>query len=113
MKKAILFSILLVLGGCANLNNHGVARYTVEPIVIGEEGDSANSVVVCCKVSVFNTKDVGKVHVELEKGANGSVKLVLDEETINATDPTTAAQLSQLRLIQALEAVAPSIIPPQ
>lgn len=51
--RIALVSFLLLLTGCASVQNAGTAEYSVKPVVIGEK-------TVCCEVTVRNGKNDAK-----------------------------------------------------
>lgn len=78
MKKLLIVCLLGLLAGCASLNNAGTAKYTVEPIVTEANG------VICCRVSVENGKEYASLKAHIERRADGSYVVDLDERTIRA-----------------------------
>lgn len=96
-----LMLCFLFLGGCGIFDPRGgVADYTAVPYQLPD------GQVICCKVRVKNTKDIGSVVIHFERGGDGSINLIVGEENVNATNPSqvTAQQTNDLiaRLLELL-----------
>ncbi|MCP4392753.1 MAG: hypothetical protein GY804_00520 [Alphaproteobacteria bacterium] len=92
--KYLLLGLLFVLSGCA-----GKAAYQAKPI-------SINGKIVCCEITIDNSKDIELVEVIYESTENGNTKLHIKEAGVK----TNAAIASQ-RQAQLLEAVTAAINP--
>lgn len=80
MKKLIvvlLLGLLSLIAGCASLNNAGTAKYSVEPIIT-DNGP------ICCRVLVENGKEYATLKAHVERRADGSYVVDLDEKTVKA-----------------------------
>lgn len=77
---------LIATAGCALTG--GETAYTIEPV---------NG--VCCKVTVNNTKDYDKLKFRLEKRADGSISVSLDESGVSSSDPAAVGASNVSRLI--------------
>jgi len=71
MKTLLVLCILLA--GCAD---YGVSRYSIEPAIV-------NNQPVCCKVSLVNGKEIGRIKVHLEK-KDGYWLIDLDEQDVKS-----------------------------
>lgn len=71
--------VCFMLASCA-----GSAKYTAEPTEFG-----------CCKVTVYNTKDIGELKTTFK---NGNIDFTLEEKGVNASGP----QAQQNELIKTL-----------
>lgn len=58
--RTLIAAVLLLLPGCASLNNAGLAVYTVEPFEV--DGKT-----LCCKVSITNGKQIASLDAHIEK----------------------------------------------
>lgn len=90
----VMFS-LLVLSGCA-----GRAAYEAEPM-------SIDGKIVCCKISIDNTKDIELVDVQYESSADGSTKLSIKEKGVK-TNAAVAAE-NQGKLLDAVTSIIPKV----
>ena len=79
MKTLIIACVLGLLAGCASLNNAGTAKYSVEPIIT-DNGP------ICCRVLVENGKEYAVLKAHVERRADGSYVVDLDERTVKAFD---------------------------
>ena len=77
MKTLIIACVLALLAGCASLNNAGTAKYSVEPII-------TDSGPICCRVLVENGKEYAILKAHVERRADGSYVVDLDERTVKA-----------------------------
>ncbi len=93
MFKIITLSILLT--GCA-----GRAAYEAEPIEVAGK-------VVCCKISVYNNKDIDLVEVKYESKADGSTSLHVKEKGVK-TNAAVAAE-NQAKLLNIVTSILPVI----
>lgn len=66
--------IVLLLAGCAD---YGVSRYSIEPIILADGSPT------CCKVSLVNGKEIGRIKVHLEK-KDGYWLIDLDEQDVKS-----------------------------
>jgi len=76
--KYLIAVIALMLAGCSSLNSAGTAKYSVEPIVTESSG------VICCRVSVENGKEYASLKAHVERRADGSYVVDLDERAVKA-----------------------------
>ena len=77
MKTLIIACVLGLLAGCASLNNAGTAKYSVEPII-------TDSGPICCRVLVENGKEYASLKAHIERRADGSYVVDLDERNVKA-----------------------------
>ena len=82
MKTLIIACVLALLAGCASLNNAGTAKYTVEPII-------TDAGPICCRVLVENGKEYAVLKAHVERRADGSYVVDLDERTVKAFEGQT------------------------
>lgn len=94
MKKLLLVSMAVALTGCGL--TAGKSDYTVQPIVL-DDGR-----VICCAVDVHNSKDYENFKATIEKTADGSIKVILDEQGVNASTPAAVSAQNNSKLIDAL-----------
>lgn len=95
MKTLILLITILFLTGCA-----GRAAYEAEPI-------SLDGKIVCCKISIDNTKDIDLVEVNYESYADGTTKLSIKEKGVK-TNAAVAAE-NQGKLLDAVTSIIPAV----
>ena len=76
-KPMIIACVLALLAGCASLNNAGTAKYSVEPII-------TDAGPICCRVLVENGKEYAVLKAHVERRADGSYVVDLDERTVKA-----------------------------
>lgn len=100
-KPLIALVVLACLSGCALTG--GKTAYTIEPIKVG------SGEVVCCKVTINNSKDYDRLKFNLEKKPDGTIKVSLDESGVSASDPAAIAAANQSKLIDAVAAIVPKI----
>ena len=100
-KSLVALAISGNLVGCSLLGNSGETGYSVKPIIL------ADGTTVCCEVEVQNTKDYDKFDLEIEKKADGSLKLSLKEKGVSSSDPAAVAAQNQSKLIDAVGALIP------
>lgn len=77
LKTVVIACVLGLLAGCASLNNAGTAKYSVEPIV-------TDSGPICCRVLVENGKEYASLKAHVERRADGSYVVDLDERNVKA-----------------------------
>ena len=77
LKTTIIACAIGLLTGCASLNNAGTAKYSVEPIIT-ETGP------ICCRVLVENGKEYASLKAHVERRADGSYVVDLDERNVKA-----------------------------
>lgn len=95
----VLFTVLL-LHGCAMM---GTTEYELEPIML------PNGDVICCKAIVYNSKNYDNLNFEFVKNADGSVKAVLKEKGVNATDPATVGAENNAKLLDTINKLIPQV----
>lgn len=92
MKTLLLLPLLVLLVACGTF---GTAEYSVKPIVSGDR-------VVCCEVLVKNGKEYTSLKAHIERRADGSYVVDLDERNVKAFEgqATTGETLgSGLRIL--------------
>lgn len=95
-KIVLLFLLLAVLSGCSLIEGRaGQAHYTMEPVVVGDQ-------VICCKVDIFNAKDIGKITATAHKLDDGSYEIILSEEGVNSSAPMEIMANQQKEMMQLL-----------
>ena len=75
--RLIPFFAVLLLPGCAALTNAGHADYALEPII-------TDNGAVCCKVQIKNGKEYATLKAHVERRADGSYVVDLDETAVAA-----------------------------
>jgi hypothetical protein len=96
--KILLITLITLLSGCAVFKPAGVADYAMEPVVV-------DGVAYCCKVTVYNTKDIGMVDLVFTK-TDDNISVKLTELEVSSSDPamiqaeTTRALVEQLLTIK-------------
>ncbi len=98
-KLLFAFSFTALLPGCALTG--GTAAYTLEPVAVGGGN------VVCCKVTIHNSKDYDKFKFEIEKKPDGTIIVSLDERGVSSSDPAAVASENQSKLIDAVTKLIP------
>tara|TARA_R110000744_G_scaffold55770_4_gene117878 strand:+ start:640 stop:954 length:315 start_codon:yes stop_codon:yes gene_type:complete len=93
-KKLSSVVVLLVISGCQLTG--GQAAYEAEPIEMN------SGEIVCCKITVNNTKNIDLVEVNFEKSADGSVKLSVKEKGVNASDPAAVMAETNKNILESL-----------
>lgn len=101
MKKRLIMACVVSLTFSACTLTGGETAYTIEPVPTGG-GD-----IVCCKVTVNNTKDYDKLKFRLDKRPDGSISVSLDESGVSASDPAAVASANQSKLIDAVTKLIP------
>lgn len=102
MKRVILScGMSFMLSACALTG--GKTTYIIEPIKVG------SGEVICCKVTVNNSKDYKRLKFSLEKKPDGTIKVSLDESGVSASDPAAIAASRQGKLLDAVAAIIPKI----
>lgn len=99
LRLALAVACGVALSGC--MITGGETAYTVEPIAVGGGG------VICCKVTVNNTKDYDKLKFRLDKRTDGSISVSLDESGVSASDPAAVASANQAKLLDAVMGLIP------
>lgn len=100
--RYLIILLSLMFSGCAWFETtSGKARYEIAPIILKQADGS--EVAACCKLTIFNSKDVGAVtaHGEYDP-STGKILFDLTQEMINATDPTKAGVEGQKAAAEAV-----------
>jgi|TARA_Y100000310_G_C20704371_1_gene833811 hypothetical protein len=92
----LLFAVLLT--GCVNM---GVTEYELEPIV-KEDGS-----VVCCKATVYNSKDYDNLKFKFKIAKDGSIEAALDEKGVNSTSPASIGAENNGKMLDAINKLIP------
>lgn len=80
VKKVAVLCVALSVTGCQLMQPAGVAEYTVEPFRLSDGS------LVCCKVEVYNSKDIGAVAIDFKKTGN-DYEVNVTESTVDASSP--------------------------
>ena len=99
MKRVLILGALVALTGCSTLTA-GKAEYSVEPIEL------SNGSIVCCKVTVHNSKDYENLKAKIVKQSDGSITVELDEKGVNASTPAAVMAENNAKLLDVVGAVA-------
>jgi len=83
----------------------GQTEYTFEPIVL-EDGK-----IICCKATVFNSKDYEALKFTLKKKPDGTVEVMLDEKGVNASDPATIGAQNNAKVLDLMSKIIPLVTP--
>jgi hypothetical protein len=98
MKKLIVSTLaVLILSGCAT--GAGQTEYTIEP------AEMSDGTTVCCKVHVFNSKDYDRFKFKLNKGADGSLIIELDETGVSSSNPAEIQADGNSKIAEAITSV--------
>jgi hypothetical protein len=96
--KYLILLFALLLTGCVNM---GVTEYELEPIV-KEDGS-----VVCCKATVYNSKDYDNLKFKFKIAKDGSIEAVLDEKGVNSTNPAAIGAENNGKMLDAINKLIP------
>jgi|TARA_R110000782_G_C14802949_1_gene412075 hypothetical protein len=102
--KSVVFVIvsailMATLSGCAVFKPAGVADYAMEPIVV-------DGVAYCCKVTVYNTKDIGMVDLVFTK-TDDNISVKLTELEVSSSDPAMIQAETTRTLVDQLLRISP------
>ena len=104
LTKVVVFAIavfaIAVSSGCKMM---GSTEYSVEPIVLSD------GKVICCKATVYNSKDYDKLKFTLKKNQNGDMEVMLDEKGVSATDPASVAAQNQGKMLDVMNELLPLV----
>lgn len=100
-----ILTVLLVLmvfsvSGC--LSNGGESAYNVKPI------ETNTGKIICCDVTVNNTKDYDKLKMKLVIGADGTIEFQLDEDGVDASTPAMIQAENNAKLLDAVKGIIPA-----
>jgi hypothetical protein len=94
-----LMLVLVVLTGCDTFGQKsGIADYTLTPTT---EADGSKSY----EIRVRNTKDYKSLKVHIEKRADGTITVDLDERDVNASDLGTVMAETSRETMKAVGAL--------
>lgn len=79
----------------------GVTEYELEPIV-KDDGS-----VVCCKATVYNSKDYDNLKFKFKIAKDGTIEAVLDEKGVNSSDPAFVAAENNKKLLDVVSKLIP------
>lgn len=96
--KYLTFIITLLLTGCANM---GVTEYELEPIKLDD------GTVICCKATVYNSKDYEGLKFKFKADKNGNIEAVLDEKGVNSSDPASIGAENNGKMLDAINKLIP------
>lgn len=96
--KQLIFIIALLLTGCANM---GVTEYELEPIKLDD------GTVICCKATVYNSKDYEGLKFKFKADKDGNIEAVLDEKGVNSSDPAFVAAENNKKLLDVVSKLIP------
>ena len=104
-KTLIIACVLGLLAGCASLNNAGTAKYSVEPII-------TDSGPICCRVLVENGKEYASLKAHVERRADGSYVVDLDEKTVKAFEGQAKVAEATNGAVKAVETLGAAVLVP-
>lgn len=97
MRFSILLLIVL-LSGCTSM---GVTEYELEPII------KPDGSLVCCKATVYNSKDYDQLKFKFKVGKDGNVEVSLDEKGVNSSDPAAIGAENNGKMLDAINKLIP------
>lgn len=98
--KYLTFIFALLLTGCSTM---GTTEYELEPIV-KEDGS-----VICCKATVYNSKDYDSLKFKFKIAKDGTIEAVLDEKGISASDPAAIGAENNGKMLDAINQLIPKV----
>lgn len=100
MKYFICLLLAVLVSGCVSM---GETEYTLEPVV------QADGSVVCCKATVFNSKDYDKLKFKFVKKSDGTIEASLDESGVSASDPAAVNAQNNGKMLDAINQLIPQV----
>lgn len=100
LRLLITLLVTLVVTGCASM---GVTEYSLEPVV---QNDGS---VLCCKATVFNSKDYEHLRFKFIKRPDGTIEAVLDENGVSSSDPASIAAENNSKMLDAINKIIPQV----
>lgn len=100
MKTATLLVLIFMTIGCASM---GVTEYELEPVV------KPDGSVICCKATVYNSKDYDNLKFKFKIATDGSIEAVLDEKGVNSTDPAAIGAENNGKMLDAINQLLPKV----
>ena len=97
MRILVLF-LMSLLAGCSSM---GVTEYELEPIV------KSDGSVVCCKATVYNSKDYDQLKFKFKVDKDGNIEAVLDEKGVNSSDPASIGAENNGKMLDAINKLIP------
>lgn len=98
MKYLTFIIVLLSLTGCVSM---GVTEYELEPVV------KPDGSVICCKATVYNSKDYDALKFKFKIAKDGTIEAVLDEKGVNSTDPAAIGAENNGKMLDAINKLIP------
>lgn len=100
IKKLIATSAVLLITGCSMM---GTTEYELEPVV------KADGSVICCKATVFNSKDYDSLKFKFKIARDGTIEAMLGEKGINASDPATIGAENNGKMLDVINQLIPKV----
>lgn len=101
MKKLALVAGIGLLAGCSWMpwsgKGPGIADYSIEPF------KTDDGRIVCCKATIYNTKNVGEVALKITVNPDGSVEAYLEEKSVDSVGPAAVAAASQAETMKVID----------
>lgn len=109
MKYALL---ALLLGGCASLQNAGVASYSIKPFTLDKQ-------TVCCEVTLINGKQYAQLNVDITKDGDkytvhmveSGVEAFAGQALAAGATKDAIAEAAKIGVAAALAPVLPMLLP--
>lgn len=100
MKYIIMILLTLLICGCTSM---GVTEYELEPVV------QPDGSVICCKATVYNSKDYDALKFKFKLAKDGTIEAVLDEKGVNSTDPAAIGAENNGKMLDAINQLIPKV----
>jgi len=100
LRLLIALLVTIVVAGCSTM---GTTEYSLEPMV------QADGSIVCCKATVYNSKDYDKLKFKFIKKSDGTIEAVLDESGVSASDPATVNAENNGKMLDAINQLIPQV----
>ncbi|AIY65186.1 hypothetical protein [Pseudoalteromonas piratica] len=101
LRLLIALLVTIVVAGCSS--SMGTTEYSLEPMV------QADGSIVCCKATVYNSKDYDKLKFKFVKKSDGTIEAVLDESGVSASDPATVNAENNGKMLDAINQLIPKV----
>lgn len=100
---ALSITASLSLTGCLSTSNSGESAYNVKPI------ETNTGKIICCDVTVNNTKDYDKLKLKLVIGKDGTINFELNEDGVDASTPSMIQAENNSKLLDAVTSIIPKV----
>ena len=100
LRLLIALLVTMIVAGCSSM---GKTEYSLEPMV------QADGSIVCCKATVYNSKDYDKLKFKFVKKSDGTIEAVLDENGVNSSSPASVAAENNSKLLDVVNKIVPNI----